>query len=592
MPSVSIKYVAEGEQAEISTDQLTPGWAELRRACEERALGLSNKSETSFVMAWWELLSIRETLRYFLNKHGLTLQADNKAAELLKSAASKEANYSATPVAVTAEALAAKLGAEGFVRQLTTQQSRNVLAITPRVAAAEFSVPGAGKTTSALAYFAYHKTAESKLLIVCPKNAFPVWEEQLAICFPQRGLKFQRLRGGASNIKKLMEDPFDVAVVSYHQFATARREMGELLGKHQVIAILDESHRIKGGTDMKTGNAVLALSYLPYRKLVLSGTPLPNAIGDLVPQFKFLYPEVRADEDNVADLIHPIYVRTTKAELGLPPVTRRIREIPMSSAQRQLYEALRSETFRQGLKGFNASDRNKLRALGRSVMRLLQVASNTALLARSELGHYDLFQQVAQEGDSPKIEYVCGRARELAKAGRKVVIWSTFVGNVELIAQRLADLGADFIHGAVEAGSDTEEDTREGKIRRFHLDPGAFVLVANPAACAESISLHTVCHDAIYLDRSYNAAQYLQSEDRIHRLGLPPETKTNVEVVVCPDSIDEMVDVSLKRKVATMARILDDSSLHIETVSPDFDDAEDIGLDKTDIDALIDHLRA
>ena len=44
------------------------------------------------------------------------------------------------------------------------------------------------------------------------------------------------------------------------------------------------------------------------------------------------------------------------------------------------------------------------------------------------------------------------------------------------------------------------------------------VLVANPAAAAESISLHEHCNHALYLDRTYNAGQFLQSQDRIHRL--------------------------------------------------------------------------
>ena len=45
------------------------------------------------------------------------------------------------------------------------------------------------------------------------------------------------------------------------------------------------------------------------------------------------------------------------------------------------------------------------------------------------------------------------------------------------------------------------------------------VLVANYASCAEGISLHHVCHNAIYIDRSFQADQYLQSIDRICRLG-------------------------------------------------------------------------
>ena len=90
-------------------------------------------------------------------------------------------------------------------------------------------------------------------------------------------------------------------------------------------------------------------------------------------------------------------------------------------------------------------------------------------------------------------------------------------------------MGADFIHGGVDAGDENDFDTREGKIKRFHTDDTCKVLVANPAACSEGISLHKVCQNAIYLDRSFNAAHYMQSEDRIHRLGLAPDAKPQIE---------------------------------------------------------------
>ena len=49
---------------------------------------------------------------------------------------------------------------------------------------------------------------------------------------------------------------------------------------------------------------------------------------------------------------------------------------------------------------------------------------------------------------------------------------------MELVTNRLIDLGADFIHGRVNAGSEEEEGTREQNIRRFHEDDLSWVLVA------------------------------------------------------------------------------------------------------------------
>jgi len=171
---------------------------------------------------------------------------------------------------------------------------------------------------------------------------------------------------------------------------------------------------------------------------------------------------------------------------------------------------------------------------------------------------------VLAEGDSAKLRYVVKRARELAREGKKVLIWSSFVANVEILSQRLADMGAVYIHGGVDAGDEDDDDTREGKIRLFHEDPNVRVMVANPAAASEGISLHTVCHNAIYLDRTFNSAHYLQSEDRIHRFGLKPGQETIIEIIECAGTVDEAVRQRLGYKVAKMAEALEDSSLNIE----------------------------
>ena len=52
---------------------------------------------------------------------------------------------------------------------------------------------------------------------------------------------------------------------------------------------------------------------------------------------------------------------------------------------------------------------------------------------------------------------------------------------------------------------------------------GFDILIGNPKKGGEGISLHYNCHNAIYLDRTYNAAEYLQSRDRIHRIGMPSD---------------------------------------------------------------------
>jgi len=161
------------------------------------------------------------------------------------------------------------------------------------------------------------------------------------------------------------------------------------------------------------------------------------------------------------------------------------------------------------------------------------------------------------------------------------------VGTVEHVAGLLTDLGAHYIHGGVPTSEDLDAvDSRETKIREFN-DPTSLcrVLVANPAACSEGISLHHVCHRAIYIDRNYNGAQYLQSEDRIHRIGLPTDVSTYITLLCSADTIDDSIDRRLQAKVEAMCAVLDDPDLSIRPLDLDCEDDCD-GLDVGDIEDI------
>jgi hypothetical protein len=81
--------------------------------------------------------------------------------------------------------------------------------------------------------------------------------------------------------------------------------------------------------------------------------------------------------------------------------------------------------------------------------------------------------------------------------------------------------------------------------------------------------LHKVCSKALYLDRSYNAAHYLQSKDRIHRLGMPFDASVEINIYSYANSIDEAVEYNLKDKTQRMSEFLDDPSLTQNNVSLD-----------------------
>ena len=589
--TLAVTYDAVERHALLFLDGDDRSWQRLRRLYEDASDQTSLSREGAIRVPWWAFLLSQKDLAYVCRRQGIAIAYDDECEQRLAAALERRDAYDAVETApiLSPEELRARLAIAGFLRTLTPEQERNVARLARAPAGATFSVPGAGKTTEALALFALHRKADTRLCVVAPKNAFAAWEEQAALCLPDNN-GFVRLTGGRRNIRAFLRDAPDKSLITYQQVPNVLADLGSFVDEHETFMFLDESHRIKRGFAGVQGNAILSLSTLPERKLIMSGTPMPNDISDLLPQFRFLFPSIHADAENVGELIQPVYVRTTKKELRLPKIRHRRIEVPFKPAQHELCRLLSSEAAREA-RAMSIADRSRLRRIGRSALRLLQVVSNPGLLARvPDFRHDELLGEVLEEGDSSKLEAVCLRARQLAHQGQKTIIWSSFVENVEIIAERLSDLGAEYIHGQVEAGSEDEEGTREQKVKRFHDDDRCMVLVANPAACGEGISLHTVCHHAIYIDRNYNVAQYLQSEDRIHRLGLREDQVTTVEIFVCPGSIDEAVDRRLKAKIDRMADVLGDQGLRIEPVSVDLD-ADVDAFDDEDLADFLRHVR-
>ena len=599
---LNVSYDTEARRAICTWAEESQGseWTQmLRRALVDHSPDIEQVSALKISVPWYSFISARPQLSQVLSHFRISLSADSNATVLLRQANANEISYqnARNLPPVTGSNLRSKLASVGFIRQLTEQQERNVCRLVALPAGATFSVPGAGKTTEAFAYFFFRAEPNDRLLIIAPKNALGAWDEQLTECIGTIR-EFVRLEGGIENVSSLLQGSPQFSIVTYQQLNTTRDVIAAYVAASRTFVFLDESHRIKGGNQKRTCEAVLGISHLPVGKLILSGTPMPQADSDLVPQLTFLYPQINSTPENVVALMQPIYVRTTKAELGLPPITFLQVPVQMRPSQSKVYNLLKLEVARQAENTLGNRGKAEFRRLGRSIMRLLAFVSNPLLLAHEigGIGSEYLDAILAESANGPKVDYACQRARILAREGKKVLIWSSFVNNVEVISERLSDLGAVFIHGSVDSGEDNDSKTREGKIKLFHDSPEVMVMVANPAAASEGISLHRVCHHAIYVDRTYNAAHFLQSQDRIHRLGLPTDQFTVIEILESPGTIDESVKNRLHKKIDRMATALNDHSICIDLILvdpsvPDDEDTDYPGADIDDIRDLIANLR-
>ena len=457
---------------------------------------------------------------------------------------------------------------------------------------ANFSVPGAGKTTVTFALHILTHSPGSHILIISPKSAFPAWrtivDECMAPGAPDGGNEPFRVLDSRSDIDKELRSGATRFLISYDLAVRQQSILTAYLARNPVHLVLDESHRMKAGLASQRGAFLLSAATLPVRRDILTGTPMPQAASDLASQLGFLWPGHGYDlsiQRGIAprDVLGNLYVRTTKTELGLPPAERHFYDVEMAPGQLAMYSVVRNEALRQFTKTVSSGRAGQeFMKARKSVMRLLQLSVNPSLAvnAMSNDGNLasGIVDQVLEEGTSPKILAVAEHARRLAEDGYKTVIWTIFTDTIRELVTTLADLNPVFIHGGVPAGEATDPDTREGRLARFHNDPKCFVLVANPAAAGEGISLHTVCHNAIYADRSYVSTHYLQSIDRIHRLGLAPDQETHIHIyrTRAPaqiGSIDLSVSRRLAQKIRGLEQTLGDPDLH--TLAYDEENADD-----------------
>jgi SNF2-related domain/Helicase conserved C-terminal domain len=486
-----------------------------------------------------------------------------------------------------------------WVGGLASFQRRDISRLLSLHHGANFSVPGAGKTRVGLAVFQAfrRKGLVQRLLIVGPKSCYEAWQSENVGCFADP-LRMQVFNNA-------IYSEVEALIVNYERLQGSLNALVRWVSAQPSLVILDEAHRMKLGAGGAYGAACLALGPRARRRLILTGTPAPNGARDLENLLGFVWPGHgrRAVSQAVAggDLVHasrvlrPLFTRTTKLELGLPPAPINRRDITLPPLHREIYDALLGHYSARA-----STSQDDFHALGKIVIYLLMAAINPALLAVGTTRYEPLAYQVPPlaipKGShllelmrdlpsyemSPKYREVLAIVAENVAIGRKTLVWSTFIRSLTTLEKILKEFSPAVVHGGTE--------DREGQLNRFQNDGDCMVLLSNPATLGEGISLHHDCHDAIYVDRDFAAGRFLQSLDRIHRLGLPPDTRTRITVLSGKETIDEVVNQRLEVKLNFMGRILDDPAVQ-QLADLEEEPAVGGGLDQRDLQALMGHLR-
>lgn len=502
--------------------------------------------------------------------------------------------------------------------------------------ACNFSVPGSGKTSIVYAAYAYLTNLSetdskhvNKLLIVGPLSSFGPWEDEYKECFGKK-VSSKRLSGGVSRDERddylLSVEPVDntpeLTLMSYQSLSSSLGGLEHFLSNkgNKVMVVLDEAHKIKNVEGGVWAESALRIANLCRSRVVLTGTPLPNGYEDIYNLFNFIYPnkniinynifqlkemsKIRFDNrvETLLDNISPYFIRIKKSDLNLPPaISHEPIMINMGPVQREIYDLIENRYigyFQENLKTIAVSNElSKARFI-----RLMQAATNPNLLNKPLEKYFheeglgdnlyiddsEIIDKIINykklEPIPNKFEIVKVLVEELISKNEKVIIWATFIQNIKELQNYLSKNGisSELLIGEIPVENEQispEIITREKIIRRFHDNDSPFkVLIANPFAVAESISLHKVCHHAIYLERTFNASNFIQSKDRIHRVGLPDGVTTHYHFILSKDSIDETIHRRLVEKEARMLNLIEnqDIPLFVENMDYDIDLENDI----------------
>ena len=493
--------------------------------------------------------------------------------------------------------------------------------------ACNFSVPGAGKTSVVYGAFAYLSNLPAddskyvdKLLIISPLSAFGPWELEYEECFGEKP-STKRLNGKISVDEKKQylysRTPAKITLLSYNSVPSLKDELIYFLKNNQVMVVLDEAHKIKNTSGGITANGVLDIAQYCSSRVVLTGTPAPNGYEDLYNLYKFIWPtkkvipfeiyqlkdmskqESDSRVETLLNAVAPFFIRVKKSDLGIPMATEHEPIIvPMGSAQRRIYDVIEKKYMNEIVSSKGNSFKQDL--IKARLIRMMQAATNPNLLsvplqqfannegvdAKEVVEDSSLIKEVLEysKNETPA-KFI--KAKELIEkiiaSGGKVVVWAIYVKNILDFQEYLLENGIDCrtLYGATPVATGDEEDddtieTREKIIAEFHKEDSSFkVIIANPFAVSESISLHKVCHNAIYMERSFNAAHFIQSKDRIHRYGLKPGIETNYYYLLSEDSIDSVINDRLRAKEERLREIIESmpiplfSNVELETGDDD-----------------------
>lgn len=420
--------------------------------------------------------------------------------------------------------------------------------LTDNPHAALFDEQGLGKTKIVIDALCHvMDTGEvDAVLIVAPLSLVHTWEYELS---KHSHLYPVVLRGSEREKRYRLLTGANFYIINYEAIVAETERMVRFCKSRKVAIVLDEAARVKDPRT-RTAQALFQLAPLALRRIIVTGTPVANKPVDLWAQFFFLdqgkllgtsfegfcalydekHPDYLTRLSELREVISQHSIRRTKENvLELPEKVFQTVFVELMGRQSELYARLREELQIEVTALDGSTIIAQVDTILEKLLRLVQLASNPALLDHS-------FSETPA-----KFAALDQIVANVIEGGEKLIVWSCFVDNVLALKNRYAKHKPLVIHGQVPVAS------RTVSVRRFQEDCVHQIMIANPAAAREGLTLTRANH-AVYVDRNFSLVDYLQSQDRIHRIS---QTKRcTIWKVLAQGTIDEYVDRILEMKTS------------------------------------------
>lgn len=385
-------------------------------------------------------------------------------------------------------------------------------------------------------------------LILCPKSVMPGWLDQL--------YRHAGIVGYLDKDVKLHET-YSPLIVNYEKI----RDCTDLNSLHFRTVVFDEIHRLKSFTS-KTAKVCRFLSERAEWVYGLSGTPAPNGLEDWFGVLSALDPHllpVKTKGDfesryclmgtlpdsnirvvrgyrNVEELhgyINAVTSRVTKAEcLDLPDKVISPRYVSLHGEQARVYYGIRKEAVAT-IRSLRAEGKLTVKNALTEGLRLAQI---TGGFVPDDTGAMHALPEKA------KAEALWEILEDLE--GKQVVIWCAFVAEVHWIAEQLRTMLPPRTVSVL-TGSVLSAQERQEQIERFTTGQAQY-FIGTAATGGVGINGLEVCDTEVYYSRTWSLTDWLQSQDRLHRIG--QKNKVTIIPIIATNTIDERIDLALERK--------------------------------------------